>query len=379
MLVDTVVDYVNSNRTHMIRELEDLVNIYSGTYMPDGTNKAARYVGDIISAIGGEVQYKKSGGFGDHMLATVGPETGDRIFVVGHLDTVFEEPDNWPFSNDGAKAFGPGVIDMKSGVLVFLWALRALDATVGVKNRFCILFNTDEEPGSPDSREFIPALADDCEFALVMEPAESTGEILDSRKGVGVFNFDVQGVSAHAGQEPEKGASAINAAAGIISQLAEVADLAAGTSVNVGTINGGTAPYAVPAACSFEVDVRARTVNEAQRVESEFAEIARQHSKGKITVTLGGQFHRPPMTPSPETHALVSRYQSVANAVGFEVTSTMSGAASDGNTLSGAGVPVLDGLGAVGGRAHSRDEYMETESFYQRTMALALFLSGAML
>src|SRR5699024_5243357 len=156
-----------------------------------------------------------------------------------------EGKDNWEFSISNGTAFGPGVIDMKSGVLTFLWALRAMQELNSLHKHYTILLNTDEEPGSPESRNFIGDLAEGCEYALVMEPAEPSGEILKGRKGVGIFRFELEGLSAHAGQEPEKGASTISAAARLIQEVESVANKEIGTTVNVGVINGGSAIYAV--------------------------------------------------------------------------------------------------------------------------------------
>lgn len=371
----TISEFINKNRKEMLDDLKEIVNVYSGTYMPEGTTKVANILGEKFRALGATVNFRDSDQFGTHLVATIGPAEGEKVFVAGHIDTVFEGEDNWEFSISNGKAFGPGVIDMKSGALTFLWALRAMQEVNSLNKNYTILLNTDEEPGSPESRDFIGELAEGCEYALVMEPAEPTGEILNGRKGVGIFHFEITGLSAHAGQEPEKGASAISAAAQLIQEIGSVANKKIGTTVNVGIINGGTAVYAVPASCNFSVDVRVPTTDEADRVAQEFKDLATQFTKDRVTVDLQGSFHRAPMVANNKVVKLVKQYQQAAKKHGIDITAKVSGAASDGNTLAEHGLSVLDGLGPVGGRAHSSEEYMEVETYFERTTILAEMLS----
>src|SRR5690625_1076304 len=251
-----VIEYLQTQKHKMLQDLELVVNIHSGTFMSHGTSKVSALFAEMLDDIGAEVDLCRSDRFGNHMIARIGPGGGEKVFVVGHVDTVFEEGENWEYSVGGGLAFGPGVTDMKSGVLVFIWALRAMKQTDVLNKEYVILLNTDEEPGSPESRGFIEAASKGCDYALVMEPAEPGGEILHGRKGVGIFGFVVRGIAAHAGQDPAMGASAIRAAAAIITDILNTSSTELGTSVNVGTVSGGTAAYTVPAYCRLEVDVR---------------------------------------------------------------------------------------------------------------------------
>lgn len=370
-----IIDFVQRNRQVMLDDLERVVNVHSGTYMPEGTTEVSRLFGEMLRDLGAQVDFRPSENFGQHVIARIGPAGGERVFVVGHLDTVFEGEDNWTFTIEEKHAYGPGVIDMKSGALAFVWALKAMQEAGTLNKQYVILLNTDEEPGSPESRTFIGEVAEGCDYALVMEPAEPGGEILRGRKGVGIFHFDVHGISAHAGQEPEKGASAIRVAADLIREVSDIAAVELGTTINVGTISGGSAIYAVPARCRLGVDVRVADRAEAERVEAAFDKIAQRYSTDRITVELQGEFHRPAMTPNAAVEDLVRRYQAAADKAGRSVSTAVSGAASDGNTLAGLGFPVLDGLGPVGGRAHSSEEYMEVETYFDRTAILAIMLS----
>src|SRR5699024_1695409 len=188
----TISEFIQANKEVMLDELKQIVNVYSGTYMPEGTTKVAQILGEKFRELGAKVNFRDSDQFGTHMVATIGPDSGEKVFVAGHIDTVFENEDNWEFSISDDKAFGPGVIDMKSGVLTFLWALRAMQEVKSLNKNFTILLNTDEEPGSPESRGFIGELAEGSSYALVMEPAEPSGEILNGRKGVGIFHFKLE-------------------------------------------------------------------------------------------------------------------------------------------------------------------------------------------
>ncbi|MBW4082002.1 M20 family metallopeptidase [Paenibacillus sp. S150] len=376
--VNLIAAYIQAQRGRMLQLLQQLVDIESPTDHPEGVNRVGAILKRELLEAGFQVQVLKESAYGDHILADYEVQGTPRVLLMGHMDTVFPLGTGWKFTMDGERAYGPGVIDMKSGDLAALFAFKALQATVGVPLSVRIFYNSDEEPGSPASRQLIPGVADGVDWAFVLEPAEPDGHVVSTRKGVGIFRFQVTGRAAHAGQEPEKG---INANIELMHQLLEAARLArpeAGTTVNPGTIAGGTQPYVIPEFAEGAVDVRVQTLKEQQRIEKAFQALpASQVVPGARLVVTGG-FHRPPMPETPGTLFLKDVYGQACACAGQAVVFGGSGAVSDGNNIAAAGVPVLDGVGPVGGRLHSRDEYLELESFFQRTVALAtsLYLLG---
>jgi glutamate carboxypeptidase len=359
----------------MLGLLEQLVNIESPTEHPDGVNCVGEALGEQLSQLGFEVRRIPSTRFGDHVVADGGPREGSQIFLIGHMDTVYPVGTGWGFSTNGATAFGPGVIDMKGGDVVLIFALKALHAVDGISTSIRVVFNSDEEFGSPESGVFIPDLARTAQYAFVLEPSEPDGTLVSERKGAGVFRVAVYGKAAHAGQEPETGLSANLELVHLLLSAADLADPARGTTVNIGRIEGGTAAAIVPESAYAEIDVRVPNLEEQRRIEQEMEALTRANRLRGTQIEVTGGWHRYPMPLLPATRTLMGTVSAAAKACGQTVTFGRSGAVSDGNNLVAAGVPTLDGVGPVGGRAHSRDEYMEVDTLFDRTVLLALALS----
>jgi glutamate carboxypeptidase len=297
------------------------------------------------------------------------------VLLVGHLDTVYPlgTVARRPFTVSDGRAYGPAVLDMKGGLAVMLFALRALAATRGVGNVRVVL-NSDEEPGSPTSRDRWAAWGADVDWAFVLEPALSDGSLVLRRKGVGIFRLEVAGRAAHAGAEPERGANAILALAHHLLAAAALADPAIGTTVNVGVVRGGALPYVVPAAAEALIDVRAPTRGEAERVLSGLRALERAQPVPGTRLHVHGSFHRPPMEPVEGTEALAALVEACGREVGLAVRFASSGGASDGNNLAAAGVPTVDGMGPAGAGAHSEEEWVDIVSLVQKTQLLAIVL-----
>lgn len=368
-------DYVDAHRDEMLGLLQELVEIESPTAHPDGTNAVAGRLGAELTPLGFDVRRLPSARFGDHLVADGGSATGPPIFAIGHVDTVYDLGSGWGFSRDAERAYGPGVIDMKSGNVALVFALRALHATGGIPLPVRVCFNTDEEPGSPESRHLFKDLLDGYRYALVLEPTEPTGEGVGSRKGVGIFTVAVSGRAAHAGQEPEKGASANAPLCRIILEAEALARADVGTTVNAGSMRGGTAAYVIPESAEAQIDVRVPDSAEQRRIEDALAEICGREQPEGVRVELSGGFHRPPMERLPAAERLHAAWDAAADLLDQEISFGRSGAASDGNSIAGHGVPVIDGLGPVGGRAHSTEEYLEIETFFARTALLAVAIA----
>jgi len=304
-------------------------------------------------------------------------DPGDRpderqILLLGHVDTVWPVGtlEKRPFRVEGDTAYGPGCYDMKSGLVVALWALRALGA-LGRRLRrpVTLLVNTDEETGSNTSRAAIEEEAKRSAAALVLEPALPDGAVKTWRKGVGHFRVEVRGRAAHAGAEPEKGVSAVGEMAHQVLRLHDLTDLETGTTVNVGVIGGGSRSNVVAEAAWAEVDVRVMSREEAGRIEKIIRGLEPVLSGARLTVT--GGIERLPMERSEGALILYEKARRVAADLGFDLKETGTGGASDGNFTSALGIPTLDGLGAAGDGAHAEHEQVDLKTLPLRASLLA--------
>jgi glutamate carboxypeptidase len=291
------------------------------------------------------------------------------------MDTVFDPGTvaERPFRMDDGVAYGPGVTDMKSGLLAGLYAIKAIVAEFdGLPfERLTFIANPDEEVGSPSSRPHIEAAAADVDACLVLECARANGDIVSARKGILDTRFTVHGRAAHAGVEPEKGRSAVLEAARIVRDLHALNGRWPGVTVNVGKIAGGTRPNVVAERCVLEVDVRSTTADGLQQAEAAVREVAAATEVPDTSVDVDIRVSWLPMEKLERSGRLVDHAVALADRLGFGLADTSTGGASDANTTSGMGVPTLDGLGPIGGNDHSPAEYLEVESIVPRTTLLA--------
>ena len=298
-----------------------------------------------------------------------------RVVLIGHMDTVFDPGTaaERPFAIDGGVAHGPGVTDMKSGLLAGLYALKAVIEEVGGLpfERVTFIANPDEEVGSPSSSPHIRELAADADACLVLECARANGDIVSARKGILDTRITIHGRAAHAGVEPEKGRSAILEAARLTRDLHALNGRWPGVTVNVGKIVGGTRPNVVAERCELEVDVRSVTGEGLDAVGAAVREVAEATEVPDTTVDVTAMVAWRPMEKLARSGRLVEHAQAVAERLGFTVNDTATGGASDANTTSGMGVPSLDGLGPIGGNDHSPAEYLEVDSIVPRTTLVA--------
>ena len=295
----------------------------------------------------------------DHLRWTFGTP---RVLVLGHLDTVWPLGTlaRWPFSVSGDVCTGPGVFDMKAGVVQALHALTLLSSLDGV----CLLLNTDEEVGSPTSRSLILSSAEGCHAALVCEPSAG-GAVKTARKGIGMYDVTVAGRAAHAGLEPEKGVNATVGLASAVLSLAALGDASLGTTVTPTVMSAGTTTNTVPASASVAVDVRAVLPAELTRVDAAIRSLTVPIG----SVAVGGGINRPPLDPSSSASLF-----SLAQRLSPGLQGVAVGGGSDGNFTAGAGVPTLDGLGAVGDGAHAEGEHVIVSQMEPRAALLAALL-----
>jgi glutamate carboxypeptidase len=301
-----------------------------------------------------------------------------RVLLIGHMDTVFDPGTAAarPFRIEGHRAFGPGVSDMKGGLLTGFFAVETLQASAF--NEFgsiTYICNPDEEIGSPWSRDVIGSEAASADVAFVLEGARENGDVVSSRKGVSDYRIEIVGLAAHAGVEPERGRSAILEAAHKTIALHALNDRWPGVTVNVGVIEGGTRPNVVAERCSMHVDVRSPHEDTLVSAETEVERIANEHTVPDVAASvIAGKWHRP-MEKREGGARLAALATDVARQLDFEVRDASTGGASDANTTSAAGVPTLDGLGPIGGDDHGPREWMDVSSVVPRVSLLAGLIS----
>jgi glutamate carboxypeptidase len=367
-----------------IDDLHAMVNVDCGSYTPEGVNRIADTCQQKFEANGWKAEripHVPDPGqqqLGDLVIGRLTGSGGPRILMVGHMDTVFDPGTaaERPFRIDGDRAFGPGVSDMKGGLLTGFFAVEALQAEgVDAFGSITYICNPDEEIGSPFSRSFIREAAKEADAAFVLEGARENGDIVSARKGVSDYRVEISGRSAHAGVEPERGRSAILEAAHKVIALHGLNDRWPGVTVNAGVIAGGTRPNVVAEHCSIHVDVRSPHEETLAEAEAEVERIASSHTVPDIQATASaGTWHRP-MEKNEGGARLVALAVDVARELGFALQDATTGGASDANTTSSAGTPSLDGLGPIGGDDHSSREWIDLTSVVPRIALLAGILS----
>jgi glutamate carboxypeptidase len=367
-----LLDIVRKDERRMLADLRALVEVESPSDDKASTDQLAgflqRFLPDRLDC---RVDVIDQPRFGNHVRVEVGPRGGGKpIVMLGHFDTVWPLGTlaTMPFRVADGRAFGPGAFDMKAGLVIGIEALSVLQGSGELHVPVVFLFTSDEEVGSLSSRPHIEAEAAASRATLVLEPAAGRS-LKTSRKGVGFFQVKVEGLAAHAGSNPEQGTSAIEELARLVLDLQGMNDPATGTTVNVGVIRGGTRPNVVSAAASAEVDLRVRTMADAQRLEELI--LGLQPHNPRTRVTVSGGINRPPME---RTTGVASMYDLAAKAgreIGLQVSEASVGGGSDANFVTPLGVPVMDGLGAVGDGAHAVNEHILVESLPMRSALLA--------
>ena len=365
-----MLDYIASRYDQFINDLETIVNIDSGSGYAPGIGKVAAYFQERFSKLGWYVQTLSfaDGDVPCLEVANVDPRaTGvefDFLFL-GHMDTVFLEGtvQQRPFAIDGNHAKGPGVCDMKAGLVAILHVMETLQH-FGISDNLyvCVGFNSDEEIGSTASRSWLEEMAGKSKRVFVFEPIRIGGERVLQRKGGGWYDILCYGKAAHAGVEPEKGANAVVELAHQILKVTTFANPELGTTVSVNTINGGTKRNVIPDFAKAAVDIRFSESSEAKRIEDQFQHITQQaHVKG-VRTEVKGEINRPPMVPSEKTLQLWDQIVEIGSGLGQEMKLIATGGGSDGNFTSALGIPTIDAMGPRGGRAHSEEEFLALDS-----------------
>jgi len=348
------------------------------TESPSHDKSAVDRVGAIVKMearkLGAQVEIIPNKETGDHVISRWG--SGDNgILLICHMDTVFPVGtlSKMPYREAGGKIFGPGTLDMKAGIAISLAAIEAAQKQ-GLNRPITLLCTSDEEIGSGTSREHIERLAKESALVLVLESALVDGSLKTWRKGVGEFWVKTKGRAAHAGGDHEKGRNAIEEMAHQVIAIQKLTDYSRQTTLNVGVIHGGTVSNVVAEECTVQVYVRVMQPVEWERLEDEMSKL--KPVLDGTAVEVKGSLNRPPMPFDDRMKATFEKMSEIASSIGMELKAGGSGGASDGNLISPLGVPVMDGLGAVGEGYHSEREFIFAESLEHRINLISAILQN---
>lgn len=332
----------------------------------------------MATELGSAVKVHRQKRHGDCLELRFAHRRGTKpVLLLGHLDTVWAHgtlakmPLREATEFGEPRLYGPGTLDMKAGVAMAFEAIAAL-TRMGRLRPVTLLLVSDEEIGSPVSRALTEKLALASSAVFVLEPAQGLA-YKTARKGVGHYELRVDGVSAHAGVEPEKGHSAIHEMARLIAEISTFSDPPRGLTVNVGVLRGGTKSNVVAADCTAEIDVRVVTMRDAKRIDKLLRALRPADKACKVTLT--GGINRPPMERKAGTIALYKRARTLAAQLGFQLDEAATGGGSDGNFTAAIGVPTLDGMGAIGAGAHANHEHIVLAHLEERTKLLAAMIA----
>ena len=369
-----LVDVLAARLNCYLDDLSHLVAIDSGTYDKAGGNRVNDWLAARLATLGFAIKRFPQADTGDHLLAALAGQGDGRILLLGHSDTVYPAGTaaQRPLTQVGDKLLGPGTCDMKAGLLTGLYAVETLlerDFSDFAELRLLVV--ADEEV---DERTSIPLIKDciaGCDAVLTLEAARENGDIVTARKGNIVMRVEAHGKSAHAGVEPEKGRNAISVLMRRLIQIELLVNPVSGVTINVGVIKGGSAANVVPAHAAASIDIRAFTMDELQQVADEIAAVFARDDGDGVSFVASQRLASPPM---PRTKA-VARLEAMAIAeaakLGFALSGVSTGGAADSAFAACAGVPVLDGLGPIGGLDHGPDEYISRSSIVPRAALLA--------
>ncbi|GJH42980.1 M20 family metallopeptidase [Pasteurella canis] len=353
-----------------LKDLESLVNIDSYSYDPVGKAKVVDFFKQKFQSIGWIVE--------EHFLdekvgsALICKNTlSDEFDVVlsGHMDTVFKTGtvSERPFKIEGDKAFGPGIADMKAGLLAGFYACQALTEENALQNaRICVLFNPDEEISSIYSRPLLEKIARKTRYAIILEAARINGNLVNERKGIGKYVIEFLGKSAHSAVDPQNGANSINTFIRIAQELLNSTAPEKGTTMNIGTVEGGTTPNTVPDYVKTQIDCRFTSLEESERLNQVIYALHDTVTEERVKIKVSGGITRPPWRRTEAGLKFCAAVDEIKERLGIKAEWESTAGGSDGNFFAALGAIVIDGMGPSGGKWHSPDEYLNIDSIEPR-------------
>ena len=373
-----ITSFLKAHYRDMLALLEKMVRIQSGTFNKQGVDQMGRLITSTFQSNAVSCQVMEQDTFGNHIVVTslCKKRFDKQILLSGHMDTVFPKDTqfNW-YKEDNTHCFGPGVIDMKGGLVAGIFALKALDNEKLLKKiPVKFFFNSDEEIGSPSSKNYIQKEARNSAFAFVLETGGRNGEVVTGRKGNLSLELKIKGIAGHAAFAGKDKASAIAELAHKIIAFESLNNLDRGISVNVGKVKGGIGPNTVPEHAMARIDFRFTGIADRADLEKRISEITNKKDISKTSSHFAILSSRPPMPASEQNKELFQAVQETGASVGLSVSEEFRAGVSDANLIAGEQTPVIDGLGPIGAMDHSEEEYLIKESLLQRSVLLACAL-----
>ncbi len=368
-----ILTWLTARQNEMVASVREIVLRESPTHDKKACDELSELLAQEFEHLGGGIKFHRQREAGNHLqINFAGQDRRKPVLLLGHFDTVYELGTlaTMPWSERQGRLSGPGVFDMKAGIVQMmfaLWALRESDG--GLLRPVKVLLVSDEEAGSATSRAITERLAKQCAAVLVCEPSGPGGALKTARKGVGAFRLKVTGRAAHSGLDFEKGQSAILELAHQILAVSQMTDLKRGITLNVGVVRGGTRTNVVPSEAIAEIDLRIAHKSDGAQMEKRVRRLLPVNPKCKLEIE--GGINRPPLERTEKVAALFMLAGSIARELGFHLREIAVGGGSDGNFTAGIGIPTLDGLGAVGDGAHASHEHVIAAELPRRAALLA--------
>lgn len=372
--MSAIFQYLKDREHAILADVERVVKAESPTQDKEAVNRCGEVFQSLFKEyLGVTAEVIPMDATGNHLRFTYG-EGNEQILILGHMDTVWDIG-RLSYRVEGNKAYGPGIFDMKSGIIQSLWALRACkELGIALRKKIVFLCTSDEEVGSASSRALIEEEAEKSEAVLVVEPAVAhTGALKTSRKGVGRFSMKIKGKASHSGNNHEEGISAVEEMAHQILFLQGLTDYSKGTTINVGVATGGNRSNVVPEHAVLEIDVRVTSLDQAERITNEIRQ-AKTYLAG-TSLQVSGGITRPPMERTARTGQLFQIAKECGDELGITLAEAAVGGGSDGNFTAALGVPTLDGLGPMGDGPHAEYEHILIDQLPIRAALFATLLS----